>query len=351
MPRSLQIDLERTPYYHCVSRVVRRAYLCGMDHITGQSYQHRKTWLINRFQYLTQIFAVQITAYAVMDNHYHLVLYIDSHSSESWSDDEIIQRWKQIFPHDAQRLVALKNNGFSADKVQESVQKWKERLTNISWFMRCINEPLARLSNKEDDCTGRFWEGRFKSQALLDEAALISAMAYTDLNPIRAKMASTPEKSKYTSVYERIEALHKESKESKIKNPIYINKKLSYPTTLDKIKQPRYLMPFACESLSLSKKVLSQLPTTIPFHLSDYLELVDVTGRIIRDDKRGYIPDTIKPILQRLNLSDKGWLMMVNNIENDFAHAIGHLQKLNTFKPNHKRTLKGSSKAKIYYVA
>jgi REP element-mobilizing transposase RayT len=318
-PRSQQIDLERTPYYHCISRVVRRAFLCGTDYVTGKNFDHRKAWLVDRFKYLANIFSIKICSYAVMDNHYHLVLFVDEPAALNWSEEELVRRWSLLFPNDAAKL------GLAPDR-QDKLKKWEDRLKDISWFMRCLNEPLARIANKEDECTGRFWEGRFKTQALLDEAALLTAMAYTDLNPIRSQLAQTPEESDFTSIKERIEVLQKGSKKQ--------------------IQQPTDLMPFAAHI----KNQKNSIPV-IEFHLSDYLELVDATGRIIREDKKGFIPEHIQPILNRLNLTSEGWLMMVNHLESDFAHAVGHEEQLNTFKPDRIRKFKGSAKAKLYYAA
>jgi len=200
------ISLQDTPYYHCIARCVRRAWLWGHDEYAGRDYSHRKQWVIERLEQLCSIFPIEVCAYAVMSNHYHLVLHVDSARARQWSREEIIERWTVLFR--APNLVKRWQSGEALEaerKMAEAIiDGWRSRLCDISWFMRCLNEHLAHRANIEDRCTGRFWEGRFKSQALLDEAGLLTAMAYVDLNPIRAGIASTPEDSEFTLIYDRI---------------------------------------------------------------------------------------------------------------------------------------------------
>jgi REP element-mobilizing transposase RayT len=204
-PRSHLVDPNGGKYHVC-SRCVRRTFLCGVDDLTGRDFSHRRQWIQARIFELSKIFSVSIYAYAVMSNHYHIVLSIDS---LALTDEEVADRWLQLCP------VASQGDGaqtpslhaarcFTIIENKERLAELRARLHSLSWFMRFINEPLARLANKEDNCTGRFWEGRFKSQILLDEASVLASMVYVDLNPVRAGIADDLEDSDYTSVQHRL---------------------------------------------------------------------------------------------------------------------------------------------------
>jgi REP element-mobilizing transposase RayT len=174
-PRTELIALEATPWYHVVSRCVRRAFLCGQDHASGQNYEHRRGWIEARLRQLAGVFAIDIAAYAVMSNHYHIVLKVDQPRAVDWSDDEVLERWTRLFsgPLLVQRYLNADTRAQMGEAELDAVARWAEtyrqRLADLSWFMRVLNEAIARQANAEDGVTGRFWEGRFKSQALLDE--------------------------------------------------------------------------------------------------------------------------------------------------------------------------------------
>lgn len=292
--RKALIALEATPYYHVTSRCVRRAFLCGSDQASGKSYEHRRQWIEDRLLVLGQIFSIDICAYAIMSNHYHIVLHVDKPSSLHWSDFEVCQRWHQLCAGTllTQKFAQGKTlSKVEREAVQVKIDDWRIRLCDISWFMKLLNEPIAREANNEDGCTGRFFEGRFKSQALLDEKALAACMAYVDLNPIRAKLAQTPEASEHTSVQRRIRARTQH-------------------------EQPAALMPFVGNPKE-------PMPVGLPFRLDDYLTLLDWTGRALRDDKRGAIPYSLPPILDRLQIEAKHWLYMTTHFESKFKGMVG----------------------------
>ena len=186
------------------------------------------------------------------------------------------------------------------DTVSDIVDVWRKRLCNISWFMRCLNQPIARQANIEDGCTGKFWEARFKSQALNSEEALLSCMAYVDLNPIRAAIAETPETSAYTSIQERITP------------KLDLEKAIQEQTDSGDINQ--FEIPLK-PLLHFDNAITEGEQSGIPCAWHAYLELVDWTGRAVREDKRGSIPADLPPILDRLNIPLNRWLSSVTQFE------------------------------------
>ncbi len=181
--RNTQISLSDTAWYHCVNRCVRRAYLCGEDHHSGASYEHRRGWIRDRILELADVFAIDVAGYAVMSNHYHVILHVDTVRAEGWSEEEVLVRWCRLFRGGllVQRYLSEERSEMDAAevlRVMEYAAEWRGRLIDISWYMRTLNEYIAREANREDGVKGRFWEGRFKSQALLDEQALLTALAY-----------------------------------------------------------------------------------------------------------------------------------------------------------------------------
>lgn len=109
-------------------------------------------------------------------------------------NSKVIEYWLQLFnppPLIQRHLQTPLTDKPEFNVVDKLVSLWCSRLCELSWYARDFNEYIARLANAESHCTGHFWESRFKGQALLDDTALFSCMAYVDINPIRASTANT----------------------------------------------------------------------------------------------------------------------------------------------------------------
>lgn len=217
LARSKQFVASEVCIVHAVQRCVRRAFLAGVDEKTGKDFSFRREWIRKRMESLVSVFAVDVLSYAILSNHMHLVLRNRPDVVAQWTDEQVALRWLRLFPgrrideqladpteSDVQALVA------DAKRIAEI----RLRLSDISWFMRSLSEPIARLANKEDECTGRFWEGRFKAQRIVDETGLLACSMYVDLNPVRAAMAQTPDEPQHTSAYDRIAGTHGQEIES-----------------------------------------------------------------------------------------------------------------------------------------
>ncbi len=309
-PRSQLISYSDTPYYSITSRCVRRAFLCGEDPLTQKSYEHRRQWIEDRMRLLSSLFSIEICAFAILSNHMHIILKAVPEEASEWSDRDVIQRWLSIFrgPLIAnQYLAGGEITQAEKETLSSLINLWRNRLTDISWFMKCLNEPIARQANKEDKCTGHFWESRFHSNALLTEEAVLTAMVYVDLNPVRAAIAKTPEESDHTSIKERLNPTF--DLEAAVKS--YCEHGGFSEQFLAQVN-PICVRPLA-EFAGAETECIQA--SGVQFHFNDYMELIDFTGRAIVENKTGHIDNKLPSILQRLSINHKTWFENALNFE------------------------------------
>ena len=323
LPRSIQVHADTTPYYHCISRCVRQAFLMGVDHATQRRFDHRKQWVVEELARLSRIFAIDVCAYAVMSNHVHLVLRVDPAASQAWSHSEVTARARELFPFALQGLEA-------EGAVNERLTEYRERLASLSWFMRCLNERIARRANQEDGCHGRFWEGRFKSRALLDAGALLACMSYVDLNPVHAGLAESLAASDFSSIQVRLATVGRELRVG------------SSPASDEARRRhtmhcvPR-LMSFEDEPAS-STAAGTPRRASLPFSLQAYVELVRFSGEAIRGDKRGALPSTVAALVRDVGLRDDRWGDTLRSLGTVQFAALGERHLIDTEAARRGRT-------------
>ena len=300
-PRRKTVDSTKPGYYHCISRCVRRAFLCGDD------YDHRRQWIQDRLAFLLGAFAVEICAFAILSNHLHLVVKTEPQAAATWSDLEVARRWTTLFPKELKRLKQTASGPAAAHRLEKSyleslaadtrkIAVWRERLASISWFNKLLKEPIARRANREEGCSGHFWEGRFKCIRLLDPAAVLACMVYVDLNPLRAGMARALRDCSFTSILERLKVLRR---------PGRPKRKTSRG---GRRARPR----------------LSLLATEAMFNLSgrEYVSLVGATGGVPIDsrDHRG--------VLAELGINADAWAATIGRTVTWFGTAVGRARDL-----------------------
>ena len=207
-PRCEIVDRVNGGVYHLGARCVRRAMLCGTDPLTGLDFSHRRAWIEQRLLFLTRVFTVHVQTYAVMSNHYHITVHYTPKDRLELDDHDVARRWLTVFPPQNPDLLDDAVAKLLDDPDRLAVLR--DRLGDLSWYMRCLNEPIARRANLEDGCTGRFWQGRFRSKDTPDELAAWAAMAYDDLNPVRAGMTDQLDAPEHTSLQRRLEEAEEE---------------------------------------------------------------------------------------------------------------------------------------------
>ena len=374
LPRSKYVQDGQEGVYHCFSRCVRRAFLYGFDTLTRRDFSHRKAWLVDRLRYLAGIFAFEVCAYAVLENHYHTILRTRPDIVSRWSDREVAIRWLTLFPRHrgvgAAAIPPVEEEICALADCPDRIAKLRQRLSSLSWFMGRLNEFIARAANKEDKVKGRFWEARFKCQALLDEAAIAACMVYVDLNPIRAGLAETPEGSDFTSIQERIRVWQKETMTA-ASAPVEVAQDTQpgsfgrdmqmledgggpsspVPTLTSAMKNcldgaaltAGWLCPIQSDS---ERRGILQITT------AEYFDLVDRSGRMTRSGKRGVIDAELAPVLLRIGAKPEAWLETVSRFGSGFCLAAGMLSNLRRFADQlGRRWLRGVTAARAAFAS
>ena len=223
LARADVFDPLQVSVFHCIQRCVRRCFLCGQDPYTGKNFDHRKAWLEDRLRELARWFGIDVLEFAILSNHFHVLLRNRPDVVRTWSDEEVAGRWLRICPlRKTPEGTAEEPTPEELGMIARNPQKLQEirtRLSDISWFMRLIAGPMARRANREDQTTGRFWQGRFKAVKLCDDGAILGCSIYVDLNVLRAGLAQTPETSDFTSAQRRIQAIAYPSKRAEGDSP------------------------------------------------------------------------------------------------------------------------------------
>jgi hypothetical protein len=287
-----------------------------------------------------------------MENHPHSILRTRPDIAVLWSDREVATRWIELCPKKCRLkgkvIPSLEEQIQALTACPERITVLRKRLCSLSWFMAQLNEFIARAANKEDKVKGRFWEGRFKCQTLLDEAAIAACMVYVDLNPIRSGVATTPEGSEFTSIQERIRAWQKEkiptdSSSNEISQNIQSysegedTQQWKESTDILEIKERLSVISNSPDHSDTSEYWLCPIQSNanrrgiLQMTATEYFDLVDKTGRMTRMDKRGAISADLAPILQRIGAIPEAWVETVSRFGAGFILAAGRHSNLRNF--------------------
>ncbi|WP_299011453.1 transposase [uncultured Shewanella sp.] len=320
--RKKLIHIDSTPYYHIQNHCVRGTYLVTEidSHLQPSKLDlHRAQWFVDKLVQLSTIFCIDICAYAILNHHYHLVLKVDTDTANRLTINPLIQRWKLLFKLPPLAIKYSEQGSLTETeqkKMNELASLWRKRLTDISWFMRCLNETVSRKINKEENAKGAFWQGRFKSQALLDEPTLLACLMYVDLAPIREQLVQSLENDYLTSIKLRMSAMTQAQEEAQ-----------TYDINGDYLaiaQQPSTLLPFD-HMTRAGKKV------HIPFHLPDYIALIKWTHQGMIQNKIPTAPHSTPKLLIQLSIKKKDWINTCRLFSHHYSHVAGSWSKMCEF--------------------
>ncbi len=276
--------------------------------------------------YLSTIFCIDVAAFAVMSNHYHVVFRVDTVGASELTDDQVIGRMGQLYKLNLGTKRYCENLSLSEEEqlaFQKQLKHWRSLLTDLSRFMAEVNQFIARKANIEVDRKGRFWEARFHSQAILDTAALLRTLVYVDLNPIRAKQSTSALQSKHTSIRRRLST------------------------------DNHGLMPFkkrvtAATPLTSADFTADWKSSVLPISGADYQRLLDWTARCVKTTEIPESDGATEPLVLLLGYSGRQWMRSQLARTTWHQRAIGLAENIVSYcKALSRRRIRESTDHKI----
>ena len=390
---------------HVMNRVVRRCFLMGTDEFTGKNYDHRKTWVESELKRLAAGFGIDLLNFAILSNHFHLILRSRPDVVATWDDAEVARRWWMLCP------VRKAADGGAAEPSEpelnsirldeDKVKTIRSRLSDVSWWMRLLSQRIAQKANVEDQIAGKFWQSRYRAVRLIDDEAILACAAYVDLNPIRAGIAQTIEDSQFTSARLRLQTIADAVGSGEVSNgsaeALVSSDEVSSSDAVDSIESvdcealhgriAELIGSCALDvgqspgSIAPGSPVPGSMQVSVEFkaavdgflapieidELNDpigprasygrqrcsdkgflaipaaaYVELLDWTARQMVTGKRGATPEDAPPIFERLKITPAVWYELVTRFGKLFSLVAG--------QPHHVDEFRGRFRKKRYHV-
>jgi REP element-mobilizing transposase RayT len=339
LARAEVLDPGEVAIAHVCNRTVRRCFLIGQDPLSGKNFDHRKQWIEDYLRQFAASFGIDLLGFAILSNHFHLILRTRPDVVATWSDQEVARRWLRLCP------LHRHADGSPGEPTQPEIDsiagcpvkrvEIRQRLSSISWWMRLLCQRVAMRANHEDEETGRFFQDRYRATRLADEASLLACAAYVDLNPIRAAMCETLEASDHTSAQRRIEAIPAASPSMPDSEaPVTLRPVMSAESSAGKPAPPAGVDSFL-SPLTINERTDPVGPCVsaggqrcsdkgfLAMRLEDYLQLLDWTARQSVAGKRGVTPAGLPPVLQRLGLDGSKWCELVGDFGRLYSTVAG----------------------------
>jgi len=356
LARCETLDPSEVSVAHVFTRVVRRCFLLGDDPVSGKNFDHRKVWIEQYLQHFSACFGVDLLAFSILSNHFHLILRSRPDVVATWSDEEVARRWLLLCPHrrspDGSPAQPSEPEINSIAGCPVKCAEIRSRLSDISWWMRLLCQRVAMRANRDDGETGRFFQDRYKAVKLVDEASLLACAAYVDLNPIRAAIAQTLETSDHPSVQHRIEAMvrEREATETHAIAPEREGSEVRTKPPVDPLhRSDDFLAPLTIDEatgevgpcVSGTGKRASD-KGFLPMSLTDYLQLLDWTAREVRPGKTGSTGRDVPGVIQRLGWELTAWT--------EFVRESGKLFQCVTDQPDNVHRLRSQRTQRRFHL-